>query len=89
MMGSGARFHRHDASLKPLQKIQNPTARQRLTEHNGTIRCRAVRVEPVLGDVEPDYANLLHGRLLFMVCFDTATLAQRDAVRGRPPHRNR
>jgi transposase-like protein len=66
------------------KKREHLSPSQLLAEQDGARSVGSMCLEDVLRDIQPDCANLPHGRLLWW-SFDTSTLAQ-QAVEGRPPH---
>src|SRR5262249_9355376 len=75
MVRSRAGFHCHDAAWLRREEFQNLSTGELPPENHRSIRRRAVRLKHVLGQVQPDDANLFHGRPLRSGS-DTTTLAQ-------------
>ena len=90
MMRARAGLHRHHAGRLRRQKWHDLGPRQLPAERNGSVRMRSMRLKTVLREINPDDANLFHGRLLLQGVECDTTLAHRDAVGGRrPSHRPR
>ena len=55
-------FHRDDAIRLRCEEPQHLVPRQLAPEYNRSIGGRSVRLEDGLRQIEPDDANLVHGR---------------------------
>jgi hypothetical protein len=86
MMRARTGFHRDDAIRLRREEPQHLGPRQLAPEYNRSIGGGSVRLEDRLRQIEPDDANLVHGRHPRCGSFDTAPWHV-DAVGGRPPHR--
>jgi hypothetical protein len=74
-MGAGAGLHCDDASGLAGQERQHLISSQLLSENDFARSIGAMRLEDRLGQIEPDYANFTHGRLLCSGVLNTSTLA--------------
>jgi hypothetical protein len=85
MMRATACLQSDNAGRLSGKERQHLPASQLLAKHHIPRGIRPMSLENPLGDIQPDCANLFHGRSPFM-WFLTITLWHIDAVGGRPPH---
>src|ERR1700680_1919537 len=71
---SRAGFHGHRAARLRCEELHHLRAPELSSENYRSIRSRAVRLTHILGQIQTDDANFLHGRPL-RCGFDTTTLA--------------
>jgi hypothetical protein len=63
VMGAGTGLQRHDAPWLLCEECQQPHAADPFAERHAPALIDTVRVKNMLGDIQPDRGNLLHGRL--------------------------
>ena len=83
-MCAAARLQHYPASRMGGKERQHLRPAKLLAKHRATRRIRTVRLENMLRDIQSDYANFRHGRLLKWC--STPPLWHIDAVGGRPAH---
>jgi hypothetical protein len=57
-------FQRHRTTLVPSKELQQLPSPDLAAEQRSPARISAVRMKNILRDIQTDYANLQHGRLL-------------------------
>jgi hypothetical protein len=60
IVSRSAGFHRHLARCDPSEEAQNAITGQFAAERCLSIRSRGMNLEPTLGNIQPDPANLVH-----------------------------
>ena len=80
-----ARFHANEARWQFGKKLKNLCSTNTLADHHRAIRIDAVNLKHRLRNIDPDRANLAHGRLPSMwLRFDATTLWHFDAAEWAP-----
>jgi hypothetical protein len=80
-----ARFHANKASWQFGKELKNLCSTNTLADHHRAIRIDAVNLKHRLRNIDPDRANLAHGRLPSMwLRFDATTLWHFDAAEWAP-----
>src|SRR3954471_3556538 len=84
IMSAATRLHGHRAGRQRGQERKQLAAAQPLAKHNSSRAVGPMQLKDVLGEIESDGANLVHGRLLEWAL--TPPLWHAGAVGGRPSH---
>src|SRR3954466_14607415 len=84
VVGARTRLHGHRAGRQRCQECQKLAAAQLLAKDHRARAVSPMELKDVLGEIEADSANLVHGRLLEWAL--TPPLWHAEAVGGRPHH---
>jgi hypothetical protein len=80
-----ARLHADKAPRQSLEEAQNLNTAHRFTDHHSAARIDAMDLKNVLGQINSDRRNLVHGWLPPLVILDDTILALQMPPRGHPP----
>jgi hypothetical protein len=64
MVRAPTSFQRDRTTLVPSKELEQLPSADLAAEQRSPARIRAVRMKNILGDIQTDYANFRHGRLL-------------------------
>ncbi len=73
MVCAPADFHRHRATRLRGQKLQHFPPVRLLAERDRSVGSRPMKLKAVLREIDPDHANLCHGRPFPLLAFTTPT----------------